>query len=86
MGEPPVLLGALHETTTEAFAALAPTLVGLEGTWVSVSALVFDDDGELPILFVAMTLKTYGVPILRPLMVHDRVLEVQVPPGDPVTL
>jgi len=86
MGEPPVLLGALHVTTTEAFAALAPTLVGLEGTWVSVSALVFDDDGELPILFVAMTLKTYGVPMLRPLMVHDRVLEVQVPPGDPVTL
>ena len=60
MGEPPVLLGALHETTTEAFAALAPTLVGLEGAWVSVSALVFEDAGELPILFVAMTLKTYG--------------------------
>jgi hypothetical protein len=61
-------------------------LVGLEGTWVSVSALVFGDAGELPMLFVAMTLKTYGVPMLRPLMVHDSVLEVQDPPGDPVTL
>ena len=52
---------------------------------MSVSAVVFDDAGEFPMLLVAMTLNTYGVPMLRPLIVHESVLEVQDPPGEPVT-
>ena len=55
--DPPSLLGADHDTTAEAFPALAETPVGAPGTVgaVGVTALLAADAGPVPTRFVAAT-------------------------------
>ena len=63
--------GAVHETTDLVLAyEVAVTPVGALGT-VDGVAVADADDGPLPMLLVATTVKVYVVPLLRPSRVHE---------------
>ncbi len=84
-----VALGAVQRTTADASAAVATTAVGADGTVgpVGVTAVDAIDDTLLPTALVAMTVNVYGVPFVRPVTVHDRVVVVHArAPGDDVTV
>ncbi len=81
--------GAVQRTTADASAAVATTAVGADGTVgpVGVTAVDAIDDTLLPTALVAMTVNVYGVPFVRPVTVHDRVVVVHArAPGDDVTV
>ena len=83
------LTGAVQRTTADASAAVAKTPVGADGTSgpVGVTAVDAADAKLLPTALVAMTVNVYGVPFVRPVTVHDRVVVVHVrAPGDEVTV
>jgi hypothetical protein len=83
---PPLPLGAVKLTTAEAFPATADTPVGASGT---VAGMTEGDDVDcalLPTLFVARTVKVYGVPFVKPVTVHGLDEHDTEPPGDPVTV
>ena len=76
-------------TTAELAAATAPAPVGADGTVRGVT----DDDGaedvDVPAPLVAVAVKVYAVPFVRPLTTHDVAGDVTVhvaPPGDAVTV
>ncbi len=58
------------------------------GTYANgVTAVDAADDTLLPTALVAITVNVYGVPFVRPVTVHDRVVVVHVrAPGDDVTV
>ena len=71
IGEPPVLAGAVHVTASWALPLTATTDVGLPGTVAAGVAGAELADGRLePTAFLAMTLITYAVPLVRPVTVH----------------
>jgi hypothetical protein len=72
IGEPPVLAGAFQETEAEPSpAAAAWTPVGLPGTvGAGVTAAEALDGEPVPTPLVALTVKVYGVPLVRPDTVH----------------
>ncbi len=83
------LAGAVQRTTADASAAVAKTPVGADGTFgaVGVTAVDAADGTLLPTALVAITVNVYGVPFVRPVTVHDRVVVVHVrAPGDDVTV
>ena len=83
------LTGAVQRTTADASAARAATAVGADGASgpVGVTAVDAADGTLLPTALVAMTVNVYGVPFVRPVTVHDRVVVVHVrAPGDDVTV
>ena len=72
IAEPPVLAGAVHETARLALPLTATTAVGLPGTMAAGVAGAELADGRLmPTAFLAITLITYAVPLVRPVMVRD---------------
>ena len=72
IAEPPVLLGAVHVTVSWALPLTATTDVGLPGTVAaSVDGAELADGRLMPTAFLAMTLITYAVPLVRPVTVHE---------------
>ena len=76
-------------TTADAAPATAPAPEGADGTVFGVT----EDDGEegadAPAPFVAVAVKVYAVPFVKPLTTHDVAGDVTVhvaPPGDAVTV
>jgi len=68
---PPVETGAVHDTTDDAFAApVAPTEVGAPGTDDGTTGTDATDAALVPDAFVAVTLKVYAMPLVRPVTVH----------------
>jgi len=66
---PPLLLGAVNETVASAFPLTAETDVGASGVVAGVTELLAPDDVEVPTAFVAVTVKVYAVPLLKPVIV-----------------
>jgi hypothetical protein len=68
---PPLLAGAIHEIKAAAVPAVAATPVGLSGTVGAGVTLLDGPEGPpVPELFVAVTVKVYGVPFVRPVTVQ----------------
>jgi len=93
MAEPPLLTGSVQVTAASGVEpkATPPTLValpmvGAPGTVAGVAGADAADAGPVPAELVAVTVKVYGVPLVRPSTVQLVVLVLQVrPPGDEVT-
>jgi hypothetical protein len=67
IGLPPVLAGAVHETTERRLPKeLAVTEVGAPGTVAGTAEAEDVDGSEVPEAFVAVTLNVYEVPLVRP--------------------
>ena len=68
---PPLLDGADQETTDWAFAApVADTAVGTPGTVEGTTEAEASEAEPVPEAFVAVTVKVYAVPFVRPEIVH----------------
>jgi hypothetical protein len=81
MAEPPLLVGAVHESATCAFPAVPVTAVGAPGTPTGVTPLDAVEKLPVPFALIAATLKKYVVPFARPVAVHAVVVDVVVQPG-----
>jgi hypothetical protein len=85
-----LLEGAVNETVTCAFPDTPDTAVGGPGTValaVGVTGLVATDAGPVPIAFVAVTVKVYGVPLDSPVSTIGDAVPVAVKlPGLEVTV
>ena len=84
---PPLLAGAVKDTTAELGAGAALTPVGGPGTVAGVTASEAVDELPAPTELVAKTVKVYGVPLASsctkigepaPLVVNDPVDEITV--------
>jgi hypothetical protein len=82
IGTPPVKLGGLHASMTDALRATAETAVGESGTVAGVTELLAADAGPIPTAFVAVTVKVYGVPFVRPVTVIGLPVEVAENPPE----
>ena len=71
IAEPPVLAGAVHVTARLALPLTATTAVGMPGTVAGVAGAELADGGLIPTAFLAITLMTYAVPLVRPVTVID---------------
>jgi hypothetical protein len=79
---PPVLEGALKLTLALALPPLATPMVGAPGTVAGVTLFEALEAAPVPTLFVAVTVKVYGVPLASPFTVIGETLPVPVkPPG-----
>ena len=83
--------GAVHDTTEEALAfEVAVTVVGALGAVDGVAGVAGPEaaDGWLvPMTLVAVTVKVYVVPLVRPVTVHEVATVTHVmPPGAEVTV
>jgi len=85
---PPLLAGAVQDTTDWVFAApVALTEVGAPGTVDGVTAADAVEAAPVPDTFVAVTVNVYEVPFVRPATVHEVVAVVHVnEPGEDVTV
>lgn len=87
MVAPPVLTGAVNVTDALALPAVAVPIVGAPGALVGVTEEEATDAGDVPALFVAVTVKVYAVPLLKPLTVIGLALPLPVMLlGDEVTV
>ena len=88
MVAPPLLEGAVQVTLAEVVeATVAPTAVGAPGRPSGMRALLGGEAGEVPRALVAVTVKVYDDPWVRPVTVQLVVDVVQVkPPGLEVTV
>jgi hypothetical protein len=85
----PLLAGAVHATVAEVVdATVAVGADGVDGGPAGVTALDGDDARLVPTTLVAVTVKVYEVPLVRPVTVQVRApVVVQVkPPGLEVTV
>ena len=62
----PPSAGTVQLTVAEALPGTALTPVGAPGTVAGVTALDGLDGGPVPVPLVAVTVKVYGVPLVRP--------------------
>jgi hypothetical protein len=88
MGLPPFEAGAVHETVTVVFPAMAVTEVGAPGPVYGTTPLDAAEDTDVPRAFVAVAENVYVVPGLSPetvQVVADVVVHVE-PPGEAVTV
>jgi hypothetical protein len=89
MAAPPFETGAVQETTDFRSSFDVPTTaVGAPGTVEGVAAAEAADATDAPLGFVAVTVKVYEVPLVRPVtvqVVSPVVLQVFAP-GDEVTV
>jgi len=90
IAEPPLLVGAVNVIEAWAFPAVAVPIVGAPGTVVGgVGVTEFEGElaGLLPIAFVAITVKAYEVPLVKPVTVIGLADPVPVKlPGFDVTI
>ena len=75
IGDRPVLAGAVHVTARLALPRTATTDVGLPGTAAGVTGADLTDCRLMPAAFLANTLITYAVPLVRPVTVHERAVD-----------
>ncbi len=68
---PPVLAGALHDTTTCVLPLTPLTPVGAPGSVAGVTAADAVEALLVPTLFVAVTVNVYAVPFVRPVIVQE---------------
>ena len=83
--------GAVHDTTEEALAfEVAVTPVGALGAVAGVAGVAGPEAADarlVPMALVAVTVKVYVVPLVRPVTVHEMATVVQVmADGDEVTV
>jgi hypothetical protein len=69
MALPPLDNGAVQLTTAWEFPAVAVTADGTPGTVNGVTLLEGSDVAPLPAALAAVTVKVYGVPLVRPVTV-----------------
>jgi len=82
IGLPPSEAGAVHETTAEISLGIADTPLGAPGAVGVVTEFDESEDGLVPMEFVAVTVKVYAVPFVRPVTVTEVPVVVAVtPPG-----
>jgi hypothetical protein len=87
MAAPPLDEGAEKATSAWPFPAVAGPIVGAPGTVAGVTALDAAEALPVPAEFVAVTVKVYDVPFVRPIMVIGELLPLAVnPPGLEVTV
>src|SRR5690348_1645925 len=86
MGEPPLLVGAVHDTDADASLELADTLVGAPGTVgaCGVTRLLGAESGPEPCALLASTSNWYVTPLTSPVTVA--VAGTTVDPGTAVTV
>ena len=70
IAEPPLLTGAVHDTTAWAFPGVAVTAIGAPGTVLGVTAALGIEASELPATLAAVTVNVYAVPLTRPVTVR----------------
>ena len=68
IGEPPLEAGGAKKTVACAFPAVAATDGGAPGTVAGVTLLEGADAGPVPTVLVAVTVKVYAVPLVKPVM------------------
>ena len=71
IAEPPVLAGAVHVTARLVLPLTATTDVGLLGTVAGVAGAELADGRLMPTAFLAITLITYAVPLVRPVTMTE---------------
>jgi hypothetical protein len=87
IGLPPLLAGAVNDTTACALPATAAGLFGALGTAIGVTLLVGVEGTLFPRAFVATTVNVYAVPLTRPATVNGLATPDDVtPPGLDVTV
>jgi hypothetical protein len=89
MAEPPLLTGAENVTEACALPAVAAPIVGAPGTVAGVTLFDAADAGPVPTPFVAMTVKVYAVPFVRPstvMEVHGAAHVPVKPPGEDIAV
>ena len=89
MGEEPGLAGAVKTTVAVPLDAVAETAVGAPGTIPEkgVTGALGAENGPVPIALVAVTVKVYGVPFVRPVTVMgEDAPDTMMPSGDEVTV
>jgi hypothetical protein len=69
MVEPPLLTGGVNVIVASPLPRTAVTLVGAFGMLFGVIELLVVEATLSPSAFVAMTVKVYAVPLVRPVMV-----------------
>ncbi len=86
MADPPLLTGAVKVIVASPFPAVAVTLVGAPGVVAGVTELLTTDAVLVPIPFVAVTVKVYAVPFVRPVTVSGEEAPYVVTPVFEVTV
>jgi hypothetical protein len=87
IGLPPSEAGAVHETTARTSPGIADTSVGAPGTIAGVTGVDGSEDRLVPLEFVAVTMKVYAVPLVRPVTVSEvAVVVAMIPPSDEMTV
>ena len=78
---PPLDAGVVHATVTDvALATVAVPIVGAPGTVAGVTEADALDKPDVPAEFVAVVLKKYVVPFVKPVTVHEPEAPVTVQP------
>ena len=81
IGLPPLPAGAVHVTVAEVLPGVAATAVGAPATAAGMIAVLVADGALVPAAFVAVTVKVYAVPLVRPVTVQlVAVVQLLVPP------
>ena len=87
IGLPPSEAGAVHETNAETSLGIADTPLGTPGTRSGVTEFDASEGRLVPLEFVAVTVKVYAVPLVRPVTVSEVAVVVAViPPRDEMTV
>jgi len=84
---PPLLAGAENVIVACPFPLTADTLVGIPGVVAGTTELLVADALPVPAALVAVTVKVYVVPLVRPVTISGEEPPVAVnPPGEDVTV
>jgi hypothetical protein len=87
IAEPPVEAGAVNVTVASPLPRTAETLVGAPGVVAGTTELLVPEEILVPFAFVAVTVKVYVVPLVRPVIViGDEPPVAVIPPGLEVTV
>ena len=72
IGLPPSEVGAVHATTARTSSGVADTPLGAPGTVGVVTEFDASEVALVPMEFVAVTVKVYAVPLVRPVTTEVR--------------
>jgi len=87
MDEPPFDAGGMKRNVTCPLPGTAALIVGAPGTLAGVTLFEGADASPVPIEFVAVTVKVYAVPLVRPVtVIGDAAPLATIPPGDEVAV
>ena len=86
IAEPPFETGAVKVTVASPLPRTALTLVGVPGVVAGVTELLVGEEELVPFAFVAVTVKVYVTPFVRPVTVIGESVPVAVCPRFEVTV